>query len=135
MRKPIPTPKVVNGVSSSARPTRQALRLSAGGLAAGVESRARDVSGRAFSPSPEGRCAGAGTAPQGSDAWAVSQGYTVFVISWVNPDESLADTTFGDYMQQGILTAIDAIGLKALATFKVGARPRSTAFLPDSSRA
>ena len=41
--------------------------------------------------------------------WAVAQGYTVFVISWVNPDESHAEITFGDYMHEGILAALDAI--------------------------
>ena len=30
--------------------------------------------------------------------WAVEQGNTVFVISWVNPDRKLAMKTFGDYM-------------------------------------
>ena len=35
--------------------------------------------------------------------WAVSQGHTVFVISWVNPDERLADKTFEDYMRDGVL--------------------------------
>ena len=33
--------------------------------------------------------------------WAVDQGYTVFVISWVNPDERLAHKDFDDYMQRG----------------------------------
>jgi polyhydroxyalkanoate synthase len=41
--------------------------------------------------------------------WAVSQGHTVFVVSWVNPDEELASKDFGDYMQEGILAALDAI--------------------------
>ena len=41
--------------------------------------------------------------------WAVSQGHTVFVVSWVNPDEELAAKDFGDYMQEGILAALDAI--------------------------
>jgi polyhydroxyalkanoate synthase subunit PhaC len=41
--------------------------------------------------------------------WAVAQGYTVFVISWVNPDEQLAATTFEDYMVAGPLAALDAI--------------------------
>jgi polyhydroxyalkanoate synthase subunit PhaC len=41
--------------------------------------------------------------------WAVSQGHTVFVISWVNPDETLAEKGFDDYMQQGYLAALDAI--------------------------
>ncbi|ASJ72605.1 PHA/PHB synthase family protein [Granulosicoccus antarcticus] len=42
-------------------------------------------------------------------AWAVSQGYTVFVISWVNPDAELGNKTFEDYMQEGILDALDAV--------------------------
>jgi len=41
--------------------------------------------------------------------WAVEQGQTVFVISWVNPDERLADKTFEDYMFEGPLAAMDAI--------------------------
>jgi len=41
--------------------------------------------------------------------WAVSQGHTVFMISWVNPDETLHDKSFADYMKLGILAAIDAI--------------------------
>ena len=41
--------------------------------------------------------------------WAVDRGYTVFVVSWVNPDERLAEKTFGDYMQEGILAAVDAV--------------------------
>ncbi len=41
--------------------------------------------------------------------WAVDQGYTVFVISWVNPDEKLRYKRFEDYMHQGMLEALDAI--------------------------
>lgn len=41
--------------------------------------------------------------------WAVSQGHTVFVISWVNPDEKLAEKGFEDYMKDGYLAALDAI--------------------------
>ncbi len=41
--------------------------------------------------------------------WAVAQGHTVFVISWVNPDSELADATFADYMTKGPLAALDAI--------------------------
>ena len=41
--------------------------------------------------------------------WAVSQGHTVFVISWVNPDERLAAKTFTNYMLEGPLEALDAI--------------------------
>lgn len=41
--------------------------------------------------------------------WAVEQGNTVFVISWVNPDRKLAMKTFEDYMLEGPLAAIEAI--------------------------
>ncbi len=41
--------------------------------------------------------------------WAVGEGQTVFVISWVNPDEKLARKTFEDYMVEGPLAALDAI--------------------------
>jgi polyhydroxyalkanoate synthase len=39
----------------------------------------------------------------------VDQGLTVFMISWVNPDEHLSHKSFEDYMQEGILTAADAV--------------------------
>jgi polyhydroxyalkanoate synthase subunit PhaC len=41
--------------------------------------------------------------------WAVEQGHTVFVISWVNPDEHLARKTFEDYMREGLLDSLDAM--------------------------
>lgn len=41
--------------------------------------------------------------------WCVDQGYTVFVISWVNPDERLAQKSFEDYMRDGPLKALDVI--------------------------
>jgi len=41
--------------------------------------------------------------------WVVDQGHTVFVTSWVNPDSSMASTTFEDYMTKGSLIAFDAI--------------------------
>jgi len=43
--------------------------------------------------------------------WAVDQGHTVFVISWVNPDERLAHKGFEDYMLEGPLAALDVIGV------------------------
>ena len=41
--------------------------------------------------------------------WAVDQGHTVFVISWVNPDEKLAEKSFEDYMLEGPVAALGAI--------------------------
>jgi polyhydroxyalkanoate synthase len=41
--------------------------------------------------------------------WAVEQGHTVFVISWVNPDERFADKTFENYLNEGPLAALEAI--------------------------
>ncbi|MEO3475230.1 class I poly(R)-hydroxyalkanoic acid synthase [Roseomonas sp. CAU 1739] len=41
--------------------------------------------------------------------WAVEQGHTVFVISWVNPDAKLAEKGFEDYMLDGPYAALDAI--------------------------
>ncbi|AUL98987.1 class I poly(R)-hydroxyalkanoic acid synthase [Zoogloeaceae bacteirum Par-f-2] len=41
--------------------------------------------------------------------WCVDQGHTVFVISWVNPDEKLAEKSFDAYVQEGVIAALDAI--------------------------
>jgi len=41
--------------------------------------------------------------------WATDQGYTVFVVSWVNPDPKLARKTFEDYMREGVIAALDAV--------------------------
>ncbi|MFT4172076.1 MAG: class I poly(R)-hydroxyalkanoic acid synthase [Rhodocyclaceae bacterium] len=41
--------------------------------------------------------------------WAVDQGHTVFVISWVNPDARLADKGFEDYLREGVLDAVNAV--------------------------
>jgi polyhydroxyalkanoate synthase len=50
--------------------------------------------------------------------WCVDQGLTVFVISWVNPDKTLGQKTFEDYMKEGPLAAMDAIE-KATGELKV----------------
>jgi polyhydroxyalkanoate synthase len=41
--------------------------------------------------------------------WAVEQGFTVFLVSWVNPDIKLAQKTFEDYMREGIFGAVEAV--------------------------
>lgn len=41
--------------------------------------------------------------------WLVGEGHTVFVVSWVNPDASLAHKTFEDYMLEGPLAALEAV--------------------------
>ena len=40
--------------------------------------------------------------------WLTDQGYTTFMVSWVNPDESMAETSFEDYMLEGAIAAKDA---------------------------
>jgi polyhydroxyalkanoate synthase subunit PhaC len=50
--------------------------------------------------------------------WAVNEGYTVFVASWVNPDRKLAQKTFEDYMRGGIFAGLDAV-IAATGTDKV----------------
>jgi poly[(R)-3-hydroxyalkanoate] polymerase subunit PhaC len=40
--------------------------------------------------------------------WLASQGITVLVASWVNPDAALADKSFEDYMRQGIYEGVAA---------------------------
>ena len=42
--------------------------------------------------------------------WALDQGHSVFVLSWVNPDARLAQMGFEDYMKQGPLAALEATG-------------------------
>lgn len=39
--------------------------------------------------------------------WITEQGYTLFVVSWVNPDENYAETGMEDYIQDGFLTAVE----------------------------
>jgi polyhydroxyalkanoate synthase len=41
--------------------------------------------------------------------FAVGEGMTVFVVSWVNPDERLSHKDFEDYLTEGTLAALDAI--------------------------
>ncbi len=39
--------------------------------------------------------------------WLVDQGFTVFVVSWINPTKQLSDKTFEDYMREGVLQPLD----------------------------
>jgi len=41
--------------------------------------------------------------------WMVAHGYTVFVVSWNQPDEKHVDKTFESYMQEGILDGLEAV--------------------------
>ncbi len=41
--------------------------------------------------------------------WIVDQGFTLFVVSWVNPDASYADTSMDDYIKDGYLAALDEV--------------------------
>lgn len=49
------------------------------------------------------------TQPKSFVKFAIDQGFTVFIVSWVNPDTSLAGKTFEDYMTEGVLAATDAV--------------------------
>jgi polyhydroxyalkanoate synthase len=42
--------------------------------------------------------------------WAVQHHHTVFIISYRNPDASMASVTMDDYLTQGLLEAVDVIG-------------------------
>jgi polyhydroxyalkanoate synthase subunit PhaC len=48
------------------------------------------------------------TAEKSYIKFVVDQGFTVFVVSWVNPDERLSHKTFEDYMHEGLLAATEA---------------------------
>jgi polyhydroxyalkanoate synthase subunit PhaC len=38
---------------------------------------------------------------------AVEQGHTVFLVSWCNPDKSLGQATWDDYVEEGVVAAIN----------------------------
>ncbi|MEM6887226.1 MAG: class I poly(R)-hydroxyalkanoic acid synthase [Pseudomonadota bacterium] len=38
--------------------------------------------------------------------WMVEQGYSVFVVSWINPDPAYADVGMEDYIEDGFLAAV-----------------------------
>ena len=39
--------------------------------------------------------------------WVTEQGYTLFVVSWINPNSDYADVGMEEYIEEGFLTAID----------------------------
>ncbi|WP_439122589.1 PHA/PHB synthase family protein [Marivita sp.] len=41
--------------------------------------------------------------------WVVDQGYTLFVVSWINPDESYKDVGLDTYIEDGYLRVIDEV--------------------------
>ncbi len=41
--------------------------------------------------------------------YTVDQGHRTFVVSWRNPDASMADKTWDDYIEQGPIAAIDTV--------------------------
>jgi polyhydroxyalkanoate synthase len=49
------------------------------------------------------------TAEKSFIRWAVEQGLTVFMVSWKNADESLADATIDTYVEEGMFTALAVV--------------------------
>lgn len=49
------------------------------------------------------------TAEKSMIKWLTDQGFTVFCVSWVNPDGSYRETSFENYMTEGALEAIRAV--------------------------
>ncbi|MFW2542149.1 PHA/PHB synthase family protein [Primorskyibacter sp. 2E107] len=41
--------------------------------------------------------------------WVVDQGYTLFVVSWINPDSTYRDIGLEDYVDEGYLTAMNVV--------------------------
>lgn len=54
--------------------------------------------------------------------WLVNQGFTVYMISWVNPSKKHSHIEFSDYMTEGPLSALDIItkSAKVLSVHMVG---------------
>jgi len=41
--------------------------------------------------------------------WLTDQGYTTFIVSWINPDKAMAEVNFEDYMLDGAIAAKNAV--------------------------
>ena len=41
--------------------------------------------------------------------WITEQGFTLFIVSWINPDRSYADVGMEEYIEEGYLTAIEEV--------------------------
>ncbi|MGB5865974.1 MAG: class I poly(R)-hydroxyalkanoic acid synthase, partial [Sulfitobacter sp.] len=41
--------------------------------------------------------------------WVVDQGYTLFMVSWINPDKTYKDVGMGDYVEDGYIAAFDQV--------------------------
>jgi polyhydroxyalkanoate synthase len=72
--------------------------------------------------------------------WTVEQGHRTFVVSWRNPDDSLAAATWDDYIEQGPIAAIREVqaisGAKTINTlgFCVGGTILATALAVLAAR-
>jgi polyhydroxyalkanoate synthase subunit PhaC len=49
------------------------------------------------------------TAEKSMIKWLVDSGFTVFMVSWINPGSEYAETTLDDYMQEGQLEAMRVV--------------------------
>ncbi len=41
--------------------------------------------------------------------WLTERGHSVFLVSWVNPDEDMAEVDFEDYLREGVYAAVQAV--------------------------